>query len=136
MGSIPIPRTNEATASRKMEDPNMAKVGNKSVLYSTTFLIAVDETFEDTVKAPDGSPLPIAITFKVPKDQQPAGGEWHAVDGKLQMTFYGWNSPLGTVMDEPEKFGEMNGRPAMFQVASYGIGDKRILVHLWIYVEG
>ena len=115
----------------------MLKIGDKKLVYSTSFLVADNQEAAMDVTFSDNSIQKMSIVFNPagydPQDYDGNGG-WRVENGVVKFRFFNWRNGTGIAMKEPLKFGDVEGKKIFFQIAHYMVGETNF-AHFFIYAE-
>lgn len=105
---------------------NKVLVGERTVLYSDTFILHGEERCRIEVSLPLGGQvvketLKLELHFESPADAD-TRVIWASADGVVTFTLRGWRNPLGEVTVNPVHFGQTDGQKLWLDIAHYQIG--------------
>ena len=106
------------------------------MIFSTSLLLADSEPALVEFVPQNGEqnqPVRVQLLFdpNLSNDQTGPTIAWLGKQDKLEVTFKGWNSPLGTALAGPERFGYLGKKGLFMHTAHFKIGSQN-LVHLYI----
>jgi hypothetical protein len=106
-------------------------VNGKEQIYSEAFLIADDQDVELNVRS-----MPVFFRFKVrfTAPEEKPSGNWTTTGSITQFIFRGWSNSVTSLMEEPQRIGEVNGRELYFQMAHRKVGRVNE-VHWFVYMD-
>lgn len=107
----------------------MISIDGKNLVLNETFILPDGDnaTIETTI---EGFKLVISFTIVPGKQGEDYSGKWTWENGIVNMTFVGWNNPLGTCLKKPEKFGDIGGKPLGLQLSVHSIGDAKLVTFM------
>jgi hypothetical protein len=132
------PDERSKSLSIQLEDKANIQVGDKTLVFSQTFLVPDNETAKITVPlgvTPLG-PQDLSVHIRFIPSRGSGEASWRFEDKVLKIDFLGWASHIGTSFAKPVPIGDVNGKPLGFTVAHQKISDANNLVTLQFYTGG
>ena len=107
----------------------MITINDRTLVFNETFLLPDGQSarFDTTI---EGTRFQILFTLRAAKGDEERKGTWAFKDGILHMTFIGWTNPMGTCLKQPEKLGDINGKPLGFQLCAHAMTDTALITFM------
>jgi hypothetical protein len=130
LGTVSVLPSRNSLANLRSRSTLMIKIGNKELIFATTFLVPDNEIV--SLQNVSALGLNIAIEFASPTDLYKAGMmKFTPQNNEIKFVCYGWRNPIGSHLTEPMKFGAAGNRKLFINMAQHYIGAQN-LAHVFI----